>query len=114
MSLQDELRQDYFGDIDVDEIIREESLMHYGTPRHSGRYPWGSGDNPYQHEKGFLPQYRELMAEGVKQTDIAKFFGMNTSQLRDKIAIERMNESQARYEMVQARLEEGITSPSVF
>lgn len=18
-------------------------LMHYGTPRHSGRYPWGSG-----------------------------------------------------------------------
>ena len=27
---------------------REESLKHYGTPRHSGRYPWGSGENPYQ------------------------------------------------------------------
>lgn len=23
--------------------------MHYGTPRHSGRYAWGSGDNPYHH-----------------------------------------------------------------
>ena len=23
-------------------------LYHYGTPRHSGRYPWGSGDNPRQ------------------------------------------------------------------
>lgn len=23
-------------------------LCHYGTPRHSGRYPWGSGKNPYQ------------------------------------------------------------------
>ena len=23
-------------------------LAHYGTPRHSGRYPWGSGDRPYQ------------------------------------------------------------------
>lgn len=24
-------------------------LYHYGMPRRSGRYPWGSGDNPYQH-----------------------------------------------------------------
>ena len=23
-------------------------LVHYGTPRHSGRYPWGSGKEPYQ------------------------------------------------------------------
>lgn len=23
-------------------------LVHYGTPRHSGRYPWGSGDRPHQ------------------------------------------------------------------
>ena len=23
-------------------------LAHYGTKRHSGRYPWGSGDRPYQ------------------------------------------------------------------
>lgn len=112
MSLADELKQDYFGDLDVDEIIKEESLMHYGTPRHSGRYPWGSGDNPYQHVKGFLPQYRELLSQGVKQTDIAKFFGMNTSQLRDKIAIENMKESIARYEMVQTRVDKGITSPT--
>ena len=24
----------------------EDSLAHFGTPRHSGRYPWGSGKNP--------------------------------------------------------------------
>lgn len=24
-------------------------ILHYGTKRHSGRYPWGSGDRPYQH-----------------------------------------------------------------
>lgn len=28
-------------------------LMHYGTPRHSGRYPWGSGENPYQRNGDF-------------------------------------------------------------
>ena len=26
-------------------------LYHYGTPRHSGRYPYGSGKRPYQGEK---------------------------------------------------------------
>ena len=33
----------YFG------IAPEDSILeHYGTKRHSGRYPWGSGENPYQ------------------------------------------------------------------
>ena len=32
--------------------MKEDYLAHYGTPRHSGRYPWGSGENPYQHEPG--------------------------------------------------------------
>jgi len=31
----------------------EDYLMHYGVARRSGRYPWGSGDNPYQHENWF-------------------------------------------------------------
>ena len=31
--------------------ILQQELYHYGTPRHSGRYPWGSGKNPKQSEK---------------------------------------------------------------
>lgn len=27
-------------------------IYHYGTKRHSGRYPWGSGDRPHQHDSG--------------------------------------------------------------
>lgn len=26
-------------------------LLHYGTPKHSGRYPYGSGKRPYQSDK---------------------------------------------------------------
>lgn len=112
MSLADELKHEYFGDLDVDSILEEESLTHYGTPRHSGRYPWGSGDNPYQHVKGFLPQYRELKSQGVKEKDICKFFGMNSSQLRDKIAIEGMKESQAKFDMIMNQVNQGVTSPT--
>lgn len=38
----------------------EEVLMHYGMPRRSGRYPWGSGENPYQHSGDFLSRVYEL------------------------------------------------------
>ena len=40
---------------DDEETVENEELMHYGTPRHSGRYPWGSGDNPYQHRDDVSP-----------------------------------------------------------
>lgn len=33
----------------IEEFIPEEVLEHYGVPRKSGRYPWGSGENPYHH-----------------------------------------------------------------
>lgn len=29
-------------------MVYETELYHYGKPRRSGRYPWGSGDRPYQ------------------------------------------------------------------
>ena len=28
--------------------MKEYYLLHYGIPRKSGRYPWGSGERPYQ------------------------------------------------------------------
>ena len=40
-------------------------LMHYGTPKHSGRYPYGSGKRPYQHEsssKSFPIAKRKVMS----------------------------------------------------
>lgn len=55
-----------------------EYLMHYGMPRRSGRYPWGSGENPYQHESGdFLSRVEDMKKQGFKETaeDIKKYFG---------------------------------------
>ena len=62
--------------------IAEEILMHYGMPRRSGRYPWGSGDNPYQRSGDFLSRVEELKKQGLSETDIAKSMGLTTTQYR--------------------------------
>ena len=45
-------------------------LEHYGTKRHSGRYPWGSGDNPYQHSGDFLSRVEELKKKGLSEKEL--------------------------------------------
>lgn len=57
-------------------------LKHYGMPRRSGRYPWGSGDNPYQRSGDFLSRVSELKKQGLSETEIAKSMGLTTTQYR--------------------------------
>lgn len=59
-------------------------LIHYGMPRRSGRYPWGSGEDPYQHGRDFLGRIEELKKTGWTETpeNIKKEFGLNTTQYR--------------------------------
>ena len=56
--------------------IVEDILMHYGMPRRSGRYPYGSGENPYQHSGDFLSRIDELKSQGMSDTEIAKAMGL--------------------------------------
>ena len=64
-------------------------LMHYGVKRRSGRYPWGSGDDPYQHGRDFLGRIEELKKQGWTETpeNIQKEFGLTTTQYRTEKAI---------------------------
>ena len=70
--------RDYYDD----DISDEDFLQHYGIKRRSGRYPWGSGDNPYQRTEDFLARIDELKKSGMSEKDIATAFGLTTSQLR--------------------------------
>ncbi len=78
--------------------IVEEMLMHYGMPRRSGRYPWGSGDNPYQHSGDFLSRVEEMKKNNFTFTDedgktytgevaIAKSMGLSTTQFRTQMSL---------------------------
>lgn len=62
--------------------IAQDILIHYGVKRRSGRYPWGSGDNPYQHSGDFLSRVEELQKQGLSEKQIAESIGISTTELR--------------------------------
>lgn len=74
--------------------ITENVLIHYGMPRRSGRYPWGSGDNPYQHSGDFLSRIAELKSQGLSETEIAKSLNLSSTEYRAYKAIAK-NERRA-------------------
>lgn len=69
--------------------MSDDELLHYGTPRHSGRYPWGSGNDAYQNSVG-LKKYVDDMRNGPEKltiTQIAKGLGVSSTELRNQISI---------------------------
>lgn len=68
-------------DVDEKEYESYSFLMHYGTPRHSGRYPWGSGDNPYQRNAAFRSYVLDLRHKGMSNAEIARGMGMSKDEL---------------------------------
>lgn len=46
---------------------KDELIIHYGTKHHSGRYPWGSGERPYQGNNNFsYKRFKEAEKEVIK------------------------------------------------
>lgn len=71
----------------------KDALAHYGMPRRSGRYPWGSGKLPYQRgDVDFLGRIEQLKADNPKATekDIANMLEMTINEMRDREAIARI------------------------
>lgn len=67
--------------------IADDILMHYGMPRRSGRYPWGSGEHPYQHSSDFLARVEQMKRDGMSETEIAEYFKMPTTKLRVQVSL---------------------------
>ena len=81
----------YYG---ISDTLNSEELTHYGIPRRSGRYPYGSGDQPFQHSRDFLGRIDELKKSNFTWTDpkdgktytgetaIYKSMGLTSSEYR--------------------------------
>ena len=67
--------------------IAEDILMHYGVKRRSGRYPWGSGEHPFQDSGDFLSRVNELKSQNMSEKEIANALGMSTTSLRTQLRV---------------------------
>lgn len=85
----------------------QDELYHYGTKRHSGRYPWGSGENPFQRDEQFLATYRQMKKEGVAEKEIANFFGLSVAQLRAQASIAKDEKRAADVSMARRLYDKG-------
>ena len=99
----------------LDEIFMSDDfyLEHYGTPRHSGRYPWGSGENPYQRYADFLGNVRKQEKDGLSRTEIAKAMGMTTTTLRAKISVANAELRKQQVDMATKLKEKGYSNPAI-
>lgn len=102
---------------DLDSIMlvdeSDSYLEHYGTKRHSGRYPWGSGEDPYQHEGGLRGAVKDLKDQGLTEKEIADNWNISTTELKRRMSAEKVVERAKEYEEVQRLTEQGLSNPEI-
>lgn len=117
-----------------------DELMHYGIPRRSGRYPWGSGDNPRQGTRAYYdnegvgktprhtgkypefdkdnPQryenarkrYDELKDAGYSEAKAAEKMGMTVPRMKAMLSIEFNERMKKNIESAEKLRAEGKTN----
>lgn len=108
--------------IDVEDYLNaigaHNFILHYGTPRHSGRYPWGSGGdeegNYDKRNKSFLDHVADLSRQGMTDAEIARGLGMeSTTQLRAAKSIARNAQKQTDILFAQSLKDKGYSNVAI-
>jgi len=99
-------------------IDEELYLEHYGTPRKSGRYPWGSGgDEPGKvsptRNKDFTDYYNDMKSQGLSEKEIAEGIGYTVQQLRQRKSIARNEKRQSDIDMAVRLHEKGYSNGAI-
>ena len=76
--------------------MNELYLMHYGVGhdenppgRGSGRYAYGTGENPGQHQESFRDTVKRLRAEGLTDKQICEFMNIPSTEFRALVTVNR-------------------------
>jgi len=96
-------------------VIRtqEEHLAHYGILRRSGRYPWGSGGSESARNRSYLQTIDKLKQDGMSEAEIARGFGITTTQLRAARSIALSQQKQEKILTAQRLKEKGWSNVEI-
>lgn len=103
----------------MNSVVEEiNELRHIGVKRRSGRYPWGSGKDPYQHGRDLLGRIEELKKQGWTETaeNVKKEFGedMTLSRYREEKSRARADRRMLQVETAKRlRDKEGLSTTEI-
>lgn len=88
--------------------------MHEGTSLASGRYPKGSGEQPYQHgDQSFLSREKQFKDLGMSEKEIAAAFSMSIADYRAKHSAEANALKRHNMELVQKLRDKGMSPTAI-
>ena len=89
---------------------KEESSNHIG----SGRYPKGSGEDPFQHNSNeFYKTYRRLKKSGYSEKEVADYFGMTIRDLRSNVTLGHTDQVEKERKLVRGLYDSGLSVPEI-
>lgn len=92
----------------------DDELYHYGMPRRSGRYPWGSGDSPFQRTQNFFSRVEEAKRAGAStDAEIAKALGISTTDYKRSYRIYKNQEKILQIQKAKSLASDGLGSTAI-
>lgn len=89
-------------------------LAHIGVIRRSGRYPWGSGENPHQRNQTLYSTIQDLQKQGMSDSEIVTGLGLSsTTELRAIRAIAKNQERKERVSQAEALKARGHSNTEI-
>lgn len=80
---------------EYDAIVIHSGTPHEGSIPHSGRYEWGSGENPLQHDNSFVATCLKVRKEALNSSkkrltnaQVAELMGMTKKEYFNQMAVE--------------------------
>ncbi len=92
----------------------DDELYHYGMPRRSGRYPWGSGENPFQRTQNFFSRVEEAKRKGATtDKEIADALGIGVTDYKRSYRIYRNQQKILQIQKAKSLAADGLGSTAI-
>lgn len=88
-------------------------FKHYGTPMHSGRYPYGSGEDPSAPGENLSSRIESLRRKGLTEKEAADAVGMSIADVRAQKSLEKAELRAEKVSMAQRLKAKGMSDTAI-